>query len=269
MLLHCQTQKISCCNGFNKSRGHSRVPYLSGIQRRDCRKILVAAGENSAFRRSHHRRSIQRRHHIHSTRCISSCLPAPNTRPENQTSGSFLRPRRRVLLRVTTVGPHGYGHGPEPWLNHHADFQRLFLAGDSAGGNICHTLAVRVGTAGLDNLKVVGAVMGHPYFGGNEDDEMWLYMCPTNEGLEDRTLKPAAEDLARIGCERVLVLVAEKDHLMGVGRAYHEELKESGWKGTVEIVESEGEDHCFHVDNPTCESSVDLIKKIVSFIIEQ
>ncbi|KAI8025910.1 2-hydroxyisoflavanone dehydratase [Camellia lanceoleosa] len=167
------------------------------------------------------------------------------------------------------VGSHANGHGPEPWLNHRADFQRLFLAGDSAGGNICHTLAVRVGTAGLDNLKVVGAVMGHPYFGGNEDDEMWLYMCPTNEGLEDRRLKPAAEDLARIGCERVLVLVAEKDHLMGVGRAYYEELKKSGWKGTVEIVESEGEDHCFHVDNPTCESSVDLIKKIVSFINEQ
>uniref|UniRef100_A0A5B6ZIX3 Putative carboxylesterase 7 isoform X1 n=1 Tax=Davidia involucrata TaxID=16924 RepID=A0A5B6ZIX3_DAVIN len=164
------------------------------------------------------------------------------------------------------VASHAKGNGPDPWLNNYADFRRLFLAGDSAGGNICHTLAYRVGSIGLPWVRVVGAVLGHPYFGGTDDDKMWLYMCPTNGGLDDPRLKPDAGDLARLGCERVLVFVAEKDHLSGVGRAYYEELKKSGWGGTVEIVENEGEDHCFHLDDPTCQNAVALIGKIVSFI---
>ncbi|KAA8545887.1 hypothetical protein F0562_020662 [Nyssa sinensis] len=165
------------------------------------------------------------------------------------------------------VGSHFSGNGPEPWLNDYADFRRLFLAGDSAGGNICHNLAVRVGSIGLPGVTVVGAVLSHPYFGGTDDDKMWFYMCPTANGrLDDPRLKPAAGDLARLGCDRVLIFVAEKDHLRGVGRAYFEELRESGWGGTVEIVEYEGEDHCFHMDDPTCQNAVALIKKIVSFI---
>ncbi|XP_059653615.1 probable carboxylesterase 1 [Cornus florida] len=164
------------------------------------------------------------------------------------------------------VASHASGNGPEPWLNNHADFGRLFLAGESAGANICHTLAVRVGTVGLPNSRIVGAVLSHPYFGGTDDDAMWLYMCPTSSGLEDRRLKPAAEDLCVLGCERVLVSVAERDHLCRIGRAYYEDLKKSGWKGTVEIVESLGEEHCFHMDDPTCDNATALIKRIVSFI---
>ncbi len=45
---------------------------------------------------------------------------------------------------------------------------------------------------------------------------MWLSMCPKNGGLEDPRLKLAVEDLARLGCERVLVFVAEKDQLREV-----------------------------------------------------
>ncbi|XP_057966545.1 probable carboxylesterase 4, mitochondrial [Malania oleifera] len=164
------------------------------------------------------------------------------------------------------VASHACGDGPEPWLNDFADFRRVFIAGDSAGGNISHTVSVRVGSTRFPGLRVVGVVLVHPYFGGTDDDQMWLYMCPSNGGLEDPRLKPAAEDLARIGCDRVLVFVAEKDHLRKVGIYYHEELKKSGWKGTVEIVENEGEDHCFHMFDPTSEKAADLIKRIVSFI---
>ncbi|GLT54364.1 hypothetical protein SLA2020_275670, partial [Shorea laevis] len=76
------------------------------------------------------------------------------------------------------VASHCNGNGPEPWLNDHADFQRVFVAGDSAGANISHTLLVRVGLIGLPGVKVVGAVLVHPYFGGKhtELDKMWLYM---------------------------------------------------------------------------------------------
>jgi hypothetical protein len=99
----------------------------------------------------------------------------------------------------------------------------------------------------LPGVKVVGLILVHPFFGGTEDDRMWLYMCPTNGGLEDPRLKPAAKDLSRLGCERVLIFIAQTNHLSGGGKLYYEELKNSGWVGNVEVVEHEGEAHVFHL----------------------
>jgi hypothetical protein len=111
------------------------------------------------------------------------------------------------------VASHANRNGPEPWLNEYVDFDRVFVGGDSGGGNTSHTLAVRVGTLGLPGVKLVGMILVHPFFGGMEDDHMWLYMCPTNGGLEDPRLKPSAEDLRKLGCERVLIFFAQNDHL--------------------------------------------------------
>lgn len=165
------------------------------------------------------------------------------------------------------IAAHAGGGGSEPWLNRHADLNRLFIAGDSAGGNICHFLAARVGSVGLPGgVGLAGMVLVHPYFG--EDDKMWMYMCPTNEGPTDRRMKPAKEDLARVGAARVLVLVAENDAygLREVGRRYAAELVESGWKGTVELVENKGKEHTFHLGNPQDEEAVANRRRIIDFI---
>ena len=167
------------------------------------------------------------------------------------------------------VVSHVNGDGPEAWLNDHVDFGRVFIGGDSAGGNIAHNLAVRVGTDGLPEVKLVGVIMVHPFFGGTEDDQMWLCMCPENGGLDDPRMRPGKEHLARLGCERVLMFVAEKDHLFVVGKRYYEELKKSGWGGNVEIVENLGEEHCFHLRDLKYEKAVDLIKKYVSFLKQE
>jgi acetyl esterase/lipase len=111
-------------------------------------------------------------------------------------------------------------------------------------------------------VQVVGLILVHPFFGGTEDD----HMCPTNGGLEDPRLKPVAEDLSRIGCERVLIFIAENDHLSGRGRRYYEELKKSGWVGNVEVVEHLGEAHVFHLKKPECENAVDLLNKFAVFL---
>ncbi|XP_030450789.2 2-hydroxyisoflavanone dehydratase-like [Syzygium oleosum] len=167
------------------------------------------------------------------------------------------------------VAAHAGGAGPDAWLNRHADLGRLFVAGDSAGGNIAHDLAVRVGPGGLPGVRLAGMVLVHPYFGGTEDDAMWLYMCPENGGLEDRRLRPAAEDLGRVGCERALVFVAEKDHLRWVGARYAEELRRSEWGGTsVELVENFGEEHCFHISDLRYEKAAELVDRFASFIKE-
>lgn len=163
------------------------------------------------------------------------------------------------------IASHAAGSGPEPWLNEHGDFERLFMAGDSAGANICHTLAGRVGSGGLPGgVAVEAMIMIHPYFG--EDDKMWMYMCPTNEGPRDRRMKAAEEDLARLGCRRVLVLVAENDLLREAGLGYAEELRKSGWKGTVELVENKERDHCFHLSNHLDVEAVSNMRRMVSFI---
>ncbi|XP_031260338.1 2-hydroxyisoflavanone dehydratase-like [Pistacia vera] len=164
------------------------------------------------------------------------------------------------------VASHVNGNGPDPWLNDHANFSKVFIGGDSAGGNISHTLAFRVGSIGLPGVKVDGVILFHPYFGGTEDDQMWLFMNPTNGGLKDPRLKPPAEDLGKLGCERVLIFVAEKDHLYTPGKDYYEELKKSGWGGKVEVVENHGEEHCFHLHDPKYEKAVELTNKFVSFI---
>ncbi|XP_059644127.1 2-hydroxyisoflavanone dehydratase-like [Cornus florida] len=165
------------------------------------------------------------------------------------------------------VASQANGKGPDPWINKHADLDRVFIGGDSGGGNISNTLLTRVGSIGLLGVRVVRAVMIHPFFGGREDDdEMWLYMCPGNGGLEDPRLRPVARDLARLGCERVLVLLAENDHLREVGGDYYKRLKKSGWKGTVEIVETTREEHLFHLFSPTTEKALALIKNVSSFI---
>lgn len=57
---------------------------------------------------------------------------------------------------------------PDSWLADVADFSRVFISGDSAGGNIAHHLAVRLGagSAELRPVRVRGYVLLAPFFGG-------------------------------------------------------------------------------------------------------
>ena len=189
------------------------------------------------------------------------------------------------------VVSHCNGQGSEPWLKDHADFQRVFLAGDSAGGNISHNLAVQAGVEGLGGVKLQGICVVHPYFGRKSEDDVgkvddnasggrpdvrpgvdnwWLYACPTTSGFNDPRYNPAADErLWRLGCSKVLVCVAEKDALRERGWFYYETLGKSGWSGEVEIMETEGEGHVFHLFKPSCERAVTLMKRIVSFINQE
>jgi acetyl esterase/lipase len=57
---------------------------------------------------------------------------------------------------------------PDPWLTEVADFGNVFISGDSAGGNIAHNLAVRLGSGSpeLAPVRVRGYVLLAPFFGG-------------------------------------------------------------------------------------------------------
>lgn len=60
----------------------------------------------------------------------------------------------------------------DPWLSESADFSRVVISGDSAGGNIAHHLAVRFGSASgraeLEPVRIKGYVHLMPFFGGVE-----------------------------------------------------------------------------------------------------
>ncbi|XP_041009974.1 probable carboxylesterase 2 [Juglans microcarpa x Juglans regia] len=171
------------------------------------------------------------------------------------------------------VASHFAGEGSEAWLRDHVDFQRVFLAGDSMGGNIVHNMAARAGVEGLPGVRLLGICLVHPYFARKETvgtcvaDRSWLFTCPTTSGFDDPRINPAEDSrLSRLGCSRVLIFITEKDETRDRGLFYYETLRTSGWGGVVEIVEAEGEEHVFHLFRPNCEKALALLKKLSSFI---
>ncbi|KAJ4844765.1 hypothetical protein Tsubulata_003467 [Turnera subulata] len=179
------------------------------------------------------------------------------------------------------VVSHANGDGPEEWLNRHANFGKVFFAGDSAGANITHQMAMRYGLDKLHGIVLAGIVLIHPYFWGeepignevNEPEDsaimhaFWHFASPATSSCDDPLINPVADPNFRsLRCKRVLVFVAGEDFLRDRGWYYYENLRMNGWGGTIEIVEAEGEEHVFHLKNPTCKNAVAMLKDIVSFL---
>ena len=117
-------------------------------------------------------------------------------------------------MGCTSVGiaKHYNNEGPEGWLSDHADFQRVFLAGDSAGGSIVYNMVARAGIEDLAGIEILGACLVHTYFGRKdcEVDNYWLFVCPSTSGINDPRINPAMDSrLSSLGCTRVLICVAE------------------------------------------------------------
>ncbi|GJN33779.1 hypothetical protein PR202_gb22402 [Eleusine coracana subsp. coracana] len=139
----------------------------------------------------------------------------------------------------------------DAWIAQHGDLARLFLSGDSAGANIVHDVLVRAASSGgSDGPRIEGAVLCHPWFAGNQPIEgepaggpaasagLWMYACPGAVG--------GADD--------------PRD------RAYFEAVAASAWPGTVEWLESDGEEHVFFLGKPECENARRLMDRVVAFI---
>lgn len=180
-------------------------------------------------------------------------------------------------------------HHQEDWIRDNVDFDRVFLAGDSAGANLGHYMALKLNNNfptndGFD-FKVAGLIMVNPYFWGKEAigveitdperkkmvDKWWSFVCPSDKGNDDPLINPFVEEapgIEGVACDRVLVTVAEKDILRERGKLYHKMLSNSDWRGTAEFHETPGEDHVFHIFNPDCDKAKSLIKRIADFINE-
>lgn len=169
--------------------------------------------------------------------------------------------------------------GPDPWLSRYGDFNRVFMAGDSAGGNIAHNAVVR---AGREGIKIEGLVLMHPYFWGKDPvgsetvepeirtgaGKSWNYVCAGAFDIDHPYVNPMGprQEWEMLGCKRVIVTVAEKDHFRERGKAYVEGLKKSAWCGDTELHVSEGEEHVFFLVKAQSEKAVKEMETVVAFL---
>lgn len=147
------------------------------------------------------------------------------------------------------------GAGPEPWLSRHGDTARLFLVGDSAGGNIAHNLAMRAGQHG-GGATIRGVALLDPYFLGKYVDptaqRAWGFICAGRYGMEHPYVNPMALPAAswrRLATSRVLMTVSDLDRLGPWQRAYVDALRGSGWPGEARLYVTPGEGHCYFLNN--------------------
>ncbi|KAL2460230.1 putative carboxylesterase [Abeliophyllum distichum] len=177
---------------------------------------------------------------------------------------------------------HSKGNGHEVWLNNYADFGRVYLGGDSAGANIVHNMAMRVGLESPEyGVKLSGVFLNCPYFTGknpigNEIANMngrntivniWLRAYPNSTGLDDPLVNPVMDPkLSKLGCKRVLIFVSGNDFLRDRGWYYKEALYKSGWTGNANVVEAKGEDHVFNLIYPTSPKAIHMLKTLASFL---
>ncbi|KAM7264471.1 hypothetical protein ACFE04_002154 [Oxalis oulophora] len=178
----------------------------------------------------------------------------------------------------------------EPWLNEFGDFNRVFLIGDSSGGNIVHQVATRAGHVDLSPVRLAGAIPVHPGFARAKRsrseleqaespmltldmvDKFLALALPIGSTKDHPITCPmgaAMEELPRM--PPVLLCLAENDLLMDPQIEYYEEMKKGN--KDIEILNSPGMGHSFYLnklaidfDPNTGEATDALIQGIVKFI---
>ncbi|KAJ4784363.1 hypothetical protein LUZ62_035609 [Rhynchospora pubera] len=177
------------------------------------------------------------------------------------------------------------GSCPNERVSSFGDLGRVYLGGDSAGGNVTHHMAVK---AASERIRIKGLILCHPLFRGSdtvgskpEDPvkkekslKFWRFVYPATTGLDDPFMNPMAMEGSMDGvykCEKVLVAVAENDGLRDRGKLYYDKLHEavlSGkWDGRAEFYEAEGEGHIFYLRNSSSDKAGEMMQKVVSFIV--
>ncbi|CAK7344507.1 unnamed protein product [Dovyalis caffra] len=131
-----------------------------------------------------------------------------------------------------------------------ANLRQCFLAGDSAGGNLAHHVAVRASEYEFSNIKLIGFMAIQPYFGGEERTEseiklegapfittkrtdlVWRTFLPEGSNRDHQASNvfgPNAVDISRLDrFPPTIVFVGGFDPLQDWQKSYYEGLKKSG-----------------------------------------
>nr|GMD21606.1 probable carboxylesterase 18 [Ipomoea batatas] len=162
------------------------------------------------------------------------------------------------------------------------DFNRCFLAGDSAGGNIAHHITVRALNSATDfqTLNLAGHLSLQPFFGGEDrteselrlrkatmltledTDRMWRTFLPDGSNRDHVAAHVFEEELPE-KFPRTLLIVGGFDLLQDWQRKYGERLRNFGVE--VKVVEYPNAIHGFY-SFPELPESAMLLKEIKDFM---
>lgn len=170
----------------------------------------------------------------------------------------------------------------EAWLER-ADLSRVFLSGESAGGNIVHHVMLRVIRDRIEGVSIVGLMITHPFFGGEErleyekaegfekrvrmGDVAWRLSLP--EGADrDHWASNFEKGEAEVDWRKfpaATVFLAGLDLLKERGIKFAEFLEKKGVE--VEVAVTEGQDHAFHIVSPDSQAATRLLQgQIAEFV---
>ncbi|KAI4352916.1 hypothetical protein L6164_007123 [Bauhinia variegata] len=187
------------------------------------------------------------------------------------------------------------GDSHEPWLENHGDFNRVFLIGDSSGGNVVHQVAARAGNVELNTLKLAGGIPIHPGFVRSERskselekpestmltlemmDKLLSLGLPVGSNKDHPITCPmgaGAPPLHGLNLPAFLVCLAEMDLMLDTQTEYYEAMKKANKE--VELFMNEGMPHSFYLNAVAMENDTsvaahadNLIYKIKEFIASQ
>nr|WIV69116.1 PUCXE39 protein [Pyrus ussuriensis] len=163
---------------------------------------------------------------------------------------------------------------------------RIFLAGDSAGANLAHHVAVRAARE-KDRMRVVkpvGLISIQPFFGGEErvesetrlhgaplvsvarTDWLWKVFLPDGSNRDHEAANvsgPNAVDISGLEYPKTIVFTGGLDPLQDRQRRYYQWLKKSGKE--AKLIEYQNMVHAFYMFPELTESN-QLINQVKDFI---
>ncbi|XP_040380207.1 probable carboxylesterase 15 [Oryza brachyantha] len=219
---------------------------------------------------------------------------APERRLPAQIDASLDALRRLRSIALSDAG--SLNDPAAELLRTAADFSRVFLIGDSSGGNLVHLVGARVGEDGAGNwapLRVAGGIPLHPGFvrATRSKSELeprpdsvfftldmldkFLAMALPEGATKDHPytcpMGPNAPPLESVPLPPLLVAVAEHDLIRDTNLEYCDALRAAG--KDVEVLINRGMSHSFYLnkyavdmDPATGERTRELVDAIRSFV---
>ncbi|KAK9132388.1 hypothetical protein Scep_011916 [Stephania cephalantha] len=174
-----------------------------------------------------------------------------------------------------------------------ADFNRVFLIGDSSGGNLVHAVAARAGEEDLSPLRLAGAIPVHPGFVRSVRSESekhkefetpflsldmvdkFLALALPRGSTKDHPITcpmgEAAPPLSRMKLPPYMLAVAENDLIKDTEMEFFEAMKKAG--KDIEVFFNKGVGHSFYLnklavdfDERTAKETDLLFEAIANFI---
>uniref|UniRef100_A0A2C9U2I2 Alpha/beta hydrolase fold-3 domain-containing protein n=1 Tax=Manihot esculenta TaxID=3983 RepID=A0A2C9U2I2_MANES len=167
------------------------------------------------------------------------------------------------------------------------NLRQCFLAGDSAGGNLVHHLAVKASEHDFSNLKLIGNILIQPFFGGEErteselrltrapfvtmerSDWMWKAFLPEGSNRDHpaaNVFGPNSVDISGVKLPATIIFVGGFDPLQDWQKRYCDGLKKYGKEAS--LVEFAKTFHSFYAFPELPEFSM-LMKEMKDFMRKQ